>query len=83
MANTEIYFWIFPKSPKCLLLFYEDKQNQEADKSLLKEAFSVPESAVVVFQSNFSSTQVVYLLKGTTATPIIYLPIHALTKLLC
>lgn len=36
------------KSPKCLLLFYGDKyQNQEADKSLLKEACSVSESAVV------------------------------------
>lgn len=46
------------KNPKCLLLFYEDKhQNQEADKSLLKEACRVPESAVVSFQCHFSSTQ--------------------------
>lgn len=36
------------KSLKCLLLFYVDKyQNQEADKSLLKEACSVPERAMV------------------------------------
>lgn len=73
------------KSSKCLLLFYVDKyQNQEDDKSLLKEACSVPESTMVKCVSvSFSFYSSGLFIKRPHSYTIIYLPVHALTKLLC